>query len=528
MAFSVPNASAATQTHLRTQRNFSRLSGMCATCLDGCPGYCEVGTSSYRASEAIYPQPFGNVTAGAEKDYPVDYSSFNINGTAVGAIGISSDSDLAIFPSVNLEVGLGHDGGIKLGLPFTIPGLGSTDIAAKNWDGLASGAALTGTLLTIGENVCGMDDEAEFSKDSIPQVLQSPALRHRIRTYRDWQEEGHGGIVLQENVEDSRLGVMRYGLGELGCTIAELKWGQGAKNIGGEVKLHTLARAQRLKRRGYIVLPDPDNSGVQEAYDRGAIKEFERHSRIGMVTEEGFMSRVQELRALGAKHVMLKTGAYRPADLARAIKYSSSAKVDVLTLDAAGGGTGMSPWRMMNEWGLPPVEMITLAKQYMDRLAQRGEYVPDLVVAGGFAFEDQIFKGLALGAPYVKAVGMARAPICAAHVAKNIAKGIEAGELDKLHSQYGSRLDSIFVMYHELKHKLGPRLEELPAGGLGVYHYYMRLAQGLRQLMCGARKFALEHINSDDIFALTREAADLTGIRYVMDVDADEVDKILG
>ena len=185
MAFSVPNASAATQTHLRTQRNYSRLSGMCATCLDGCPGYCEVGTSSYRASEAIYPQPFGNVTAGAEKDYPVDYSSFNINGTAVGAIGISSDSDLAIFPSVNLQVGLGHDGGIKLGLPFTIPGLGSTDIAAKNWDGLASGAALTGTLLTIGENVCGMDDEAEFSKDDIPQVLQSPALRHRIRTYRE-------------------------------------------------------------------------------------------------------------------------------------------------------------------------------------------------------------------------------------------------------------------------------------------------------------------------------------------------------
>ena len=53
MAYSVPNASAATQTHLRTRHNFSRLSGMCATCLDGCPGYCEVGTSAYRASEAV-------------------------------------------------------------------------------------------------------------------------------------------------------------------------------------------------------------------------------------------------------------------------------------------------------------------------------------------------------------------------------------------------------------------------------------------------------------------------------------------
>ncbi|MEI6501874.1 MAG: glutamate synthase-related protein, partial [Armatimonadota bacterium] len=366
MPHSVPNASAATQTHLRTARNYSRLSGMCATCLDGCPGFCEVGTSAFRGAEAIYPQPFGNITAGAEKEYPVDYGSFNINGTAVGAVGIAADSDIAIFPSVDLTVSLGHDGGIKLGLPFSIPGLGSTDIAAKNWNGLAAGAALTGTLLTIGENVCGMDDEAEFSKDAVPQVIQSPELRHRIRSYRDWQHEGMGGIVLQENVEDSRLGIMRYGLSELGADIAELKWGQGAKNIGGEVKLNTLARAQRLKRRGYIVLPDPDDAGVQQAYERGAIKEFERHSRVGMVTEEGFMSRVAELRALGAKYVFLKTGAYRPADLARAIKYSSLAKIDVLTIDAAGGGTGMSPWRMMNEWGLPPIEMITLARKYMD------------------------------------------------------------------------------------------------------------------------------------------------------------------
>jgi len=501
---------------------------MCATCLDGCPGFCEVGHSAFRGTEAIYPQPFGDVTAGAEKEYPVDYSSFNIHGTAVGAVGVAEDSDAAIFPAVKLETKLGHDGGIKLGLPLVIPGLGSTDIALKNWDGLAAGAGLTGTLLTIGENVCGMDDEADFSRDAVPQVIQSPALRHRIRSFRDWQEQGMGGIVLQENVEDSRLSVMRYGIQELGVTMAELKWGQGAKDIGGEVKLHTLAKAQRLKRRGYIVLPDPDDSSVQEAYERRAVKEFERHSRIGMVTEAGFMQRVQQLRELGAKYVFLKTGAYRPADLARAIKFSSLAKIDVLTIDAAGGGTGMSPWRMMNEWGIPPIEMITLARQYMDRLASRGEYVPDLVIAGGIAFEDQVFKALALGAPYVKAVGMARAPICAAHVAKNIHLGIKESKLDKLHEQYGASTDSIFILYHELKKKLGPRMEELPPGGMGVYHYYMRLAQGLRQLMCGARKFALEHVSSDDIFALTREAAELTGVHYVMDVDRELADQILG
>jgi hypothetical protein len=51
--------------------------------------------------------------------------------------------------------------------------------------------------------------------------------------------------------------------------------------------------------------------------------------------------------------LFLKTGAYRPADLARAIAWASKYKLDLLTVDGAGGGTGMSPWRTMNEWGIP-------------------------------------------------------------------------------------------------------------------------------------------------------------------------------
>jgi glutamate synthase domain-containing protein 2 len=71
-----------------------------------------------------------------------------------------------------------------------------------------------------------------------------------------------------------------------------------------------------------------------------------------------------------------------------------------LTVDGAGGGTGMSPWHMMNEWGMPPVEIHSLTYFYADKLAKKGEHVPDIAFAGGIAFEDQIFKALALGAPY--------------------------------------------------------------------------------------------------------------------------------
>ena len=54
-----------------------------------------------------------------------------------------------------------------------------------------------------------------------------------------------------------------------------------------------------------------------------------------------------------------------------------------------------------------------------------------------------------------------------------------------------------------------------------------RIAQGLRQIMTGNRKFALEYITRDDIAALTKEAADISGIAYIMDADKEEAEKIL-
>ena len=70
------NASAATLTKNRTEGSISPLSGLCATCIDGCIGMCEVGKSAYRGAEVIYPQPFGMVSTAAEKEYPVDLSDF--------------------------------------------------------------------------------------------------------------------------------------------------------------------------------------------------------------------------------------------------------------------------------------------------------------------------------------------------------------------------------------------------------------------------------------------------------------------
>jgi glutamate synthase domain-containing protein 2 len=183
---------------------------------------------------------------------------------------------------------------------------------------------------------------------------------------------------------------------------------------------------------------------------------------------------------------------------------------------------------MMNEWGMPPVELHSLLYTYTKRLADKGEHVPALAVAGGFTFEDQIFKGLAIGAPFVKLVGMARSPIAAAMVGKTIGQTIEEHQIPVYVERFGSTKDEIFVTAPELRKELGnEEFERLPTGAIGLYTYYERLAQGLRQLMCGARKFDLSHITRHDIAALTREAAEVSGIHYIQDVDETEVQKIL-
>ena len=69
--------------------------------------------------------------------------------------------------------------------------------------------------------------------------------------------------------------------------------------------------------------------------------------------------------------------------------------------------------------------------------------------------------------------------------------------------------------------------KEIPTSALALYTYFERLAQGLRQLMCGNRKVSLAHIRRGDIAELTHEAENISSITYVMDVDKEEAEKIL-
>jgi glutamate synthase domain-containing protein 2 len=469
------------------------------------------------------------VSAGGDKNYPVDYSHLNIQGYAQGAEGLppgtAADPDHARFPLVNTETAYGWDKKVKMKLPVFTGALGSTEIARKNWDHFAIGAAISGVTIVCGENVCGIDPALELSPAK--KVIKAPDMDRRIEAYRKYHA-GYGEILIQMNVEDTTLGVAEYIIDKHKIETIELKWGQGAKCIGGEIKVAQLERALELQRRGYIVTPDPSDPVIQASYKAGAIKEFERHSRLGFVSQESFMKEVERLRGLGFKRITLKTGAYSLRELAQAIRYCSDAHIDLLTIDGASGGTGMSPWRMMEEWGVPSIYLHSAAYEYASILAAAGKRVPDLAFAGGFSTEDHVFKALAMGSPYVKAVCMGRALMIPGMVGKNIDRWLQEGTLPKHISEYGSTPEEIFINYEKVKDIVGAaEIKNIPLGAIGIYSYSDKLRVGLQQLMAGARRFNLGVMNRKDLMSLTEECSKVTGIPYLMDCYREEALQIL-
>ena len=84
----------------------------------------------------------------------------------------------------------------------------------------------------------------------------------------------------------------------------------------------------------------------------------------------------------------------------RRVRVASELDFELLTIDGSGGGTGMSPNDMLDNWGVPSVLLHAKAHDYACLRAAAGKKVVDLAVGGGLAKPSQAFKALALGAPY--------------------------------------------------------------------------------------------------------------------------------
>jgi glutamate synthase domain-containing protein 2 len=291
--------------------------------------------------------------------------------------------------------------------------------------------------------------------------------------------------------------------------------------------------------------PDPYDDVAVAAYKDGSLTSFARHSRLGATNldtpeqvQESFKQEVDRLRTLGFKRISLKTGAYGNEALAMSIRLAAETKLDLLTIDGAGGGTGMSPWNMMEHWGVPSLHLHAKTYEYCKILADKGMDVPDISLAGGFAREDHLFKAIALGAPYTRLVCMGRAPMIPGYLGSNIQGVLEPekrqqlngrwDELPKTVTDLGKTAKGIFAGYEAVEAKVGAdEMKNIPYGAIAMYGYADKLACGLQQFMAGARKFSLGEISRDDLFAGNRETAELTGLEYMAEAEDDAAKRIL-
>ena len=523
-------------------------SGLCTLCRADCAGRCETWYSSMAGRKMLYPRDFGAVTAGSRNvtHLGISYNSLRIQGYNYGAHGLpqglSSSADDCIFPNVSTETSFGNEITASASVPVMTGALGSTFIAGKYWDSFAIGAALVGFPIVIGENVVGIDRDAEIKNG---RIVKAPELDRRIETYLRYFH-GKGAIMVQMNVEDTRNGVAEYVIDKYGDdVIIELKWGQGAKDIGGEIQVEDLDYALFLVERGYVVDPDPRKATVQEAFRKHGIKSFARHSRLGYTdlqseaaVEEAFMEAVSSLRKLGYKRITLKTGSYGMEALAMAIKYASVAGLDLLTIDGSGGGTGMSPWNMMETWGVPSIFLHAKAAQYAKLLAEKGDRVVDLAFAGGLAREDHIFKALALGAPFTKLVCMGRALMIPGFLGANVEGVMHPDRLAELNGHWdrlpaavtdiGRYPEEIFYGYYDVQDHVGEaEMKKIPYGAIALWTLADKLSAGLQQLMAGARRFSVSEISREDIVSANRETERETGIPFITDVQDDAARAIL-
>lgn len=497
MSFSPKLASAFSDTRLRSDK-ITPCSGMCSLCTADCLGTCEIGLSAVLGKSMVYPTNTGNNQVAGEKDYPIDYSHFNINGRAFGAVGCPADSEQATIYGVRLATTIGRRNPVKLTMPIILPAL-----VKLNWKDYFAAAAMAGVCCVIGESAPGKDPNLQL--DTNGKIVRFDKLREMKEAFSRY-DRGYGQIILQCNLEDLAMGLAEYALTECGFTAIEFKFGQSAKGTQPAVRIGTLPEALAKKKNGMIVQPDPEDPEIIALYEKNACPEFWSYSRLPMWTEEALCQCIANLRALGMKNVYFKMAGFDRRDLEEVIRLAAVLDVDMVTFDGAGGGSGYSPSKMMNEWGLPAVCIESALAEICGRLERTGLALPDIAITGGITSEDQVFKALAIGAPYVKVVGLCRAAMAAAMVGEKIGQLLESGTVPKHLEHFGGTKETLFRHLPELRSIYGKEADQMSTGAIAAYSYLQKIAFGLRHFSALNRKFDVQYINREDVIPMTRDA----------------------
>ncbi len=485
-------------TFARNRSSFiSPQSGMCSFCTQDCDGTCELAQAAVLGAQTVYPTTTGNNQIASEKDYPIDFSHFNINGRVFGAQGVGQDQGEATIFNVGLERTYGSFHPVKMAMPVILPAL-----IKLNWQDYFGGAAMAGVSCVIGEDARNKEPNLEISKGKITAF---PLLKNALVCFNHY-DRGYGQIVVQCNADDNLMGVPRLAIEKYGAKAIEIKFGQGAKGTQPAVRVKDLATALHKQQNGNLVFPDPSDPSVQEAYQKGICPNFYTYGRLPMWTEASLASHITMLRDMGAQNIYFKMAGFDRVDIERVLRLACETRIDMITFDGAGGGSGYSPSKMMNEWSLPTICLEDAVVRICDQLKLEGLSLPAIVMTGGFASEDQVFKALAYGDGHVQAIGLCRASMAAAMTGKTIGEKIKGGNVPERFKAYGSTIEEIFCDLPDLRAIYGTQANQFSPGSIGVFSYLNKIAFGLRHFAALNRKFSMDLLNKSDLIPLTAEA----------------------
>ena len=187
----------------KNRSNIVSCSGMCSFCTEDCLGTCELGLAAVRGSQTVYPTNTGANQVASEKDYPIDYSHFNINGHCFGTHGVRPNYEDATIYNVKLERRYGRDNEVKIALPFMLPA-----VIKLNWKDYFAGAAMAGVCAVIGEGCPSKDPNLEYTDGKITKFEMLGEMFDAFNKYY----RGYGQIILQCNVEDDIQGLPEYAI----------------------------------------------------------------------------------------------------------------------------------------------------------------------------------------------------------------------------------------------------------------------------------------------------------------------------
>jgi methylamine---glutamate N-methyltransferase subunit C len=272
-------------------------------------------------------------------------------------------------------------GSFRFSVPVAVAAMGSTKVAHLRGAILAEGAANAGIGIVIGENVLATYGDA--------------GLKERIQPFIDNYKK-YGAMIVQGNGEDIKQGVFEKGAA-LGAHAIEVKIGQGAKQgLGGEIKFEGDEMAEKYRKLGYIVIKNKDET-------------YQRHVQPGALSDEQLKKNIMKHSELDLPiwvKTGMGTGILKLVSTLQELKKEQGIRIECLTIDGFGGGTGMSPWLIMNEMSVPSATIFSM-------MEEKPEF--DVLLAGGYNNGMDIGKAMMLGA---NGASMGRPFLIAANVAK--------------------------------------------------------------------------------------------------------------